>query len=315
MTPTNALESPIFLTYLAVIGGLLGGVGLLLVVLSRVLGKQVGGVVRTYVGWLIITPIVLAVIFFGRAPTIIGVALLAIFGFKEFARATGLYDDWSYTATVYLGIAAVAVAALVGDPRSDASGWYGLFAVLPVYVVSTILVIPILRNRARGHLQRTSLAVLSFVYLGWMFGHVGFLANAPQAYGYLLYLLVAVEVNDVAAFTCGKFFGRSKLRSEISPNKTVGGAVGALCVSLVLPWLFRFSFPHFDAVHLVATGLIVGIGGQLGDLTISFIKRDIGIKDMGAVIPGHGGLLDRMDSLIFVGPLFFHMVRWSFGMV
>jgi phosphatidate cytidylyltransferase len=81
---------------------------------------------------------------------------------------------------------------------------------------------------------------------------------------------------------------------------------------MVVPWLFRFSFPHFGWRQLVLTGLIVGIGGQLGDLTLSMIKRDIGIKDMGSLIPGHGGLLDRVDSLIFAAPLFFHMVRWFY---
>ena len=155
--------------------------------------------------------------------------------------------------------------------------------------------------------------MLGFVYFGWMFAHLGFLANSDHPYGYILYLVFAVEVNDIAAFIFGKLFGRHKLRSEVSPNKTVEGSLGALAVSLALPWLLSFSFPHFGTLQLVLAGLIVGIGGQLGDLTISFIKRDIGVKDMGAVIPGHGGVLDRIDSLIFVAPLFFHMVRCFYG--
>ena len=143
-----------------------------------------------------------------------------------------------------------------------------------------------------------------------MFGHLIFLANARDAYGYVLYLLLAVELNDVAAYTTGKLFGRHPLRSNISPKKTWEGALGALAVSLVLPWLLRFSFPHFTARDLILTGLIVGIAGQLGDLSISVIKRDLGIKDMGALIPGHGGILDRIDSMIYVAPFFFHLVRW-----
>ena len=121
---------------------------------------------------------------------------------------------------------------------------------------------------------------------------------------------MGVELNDIMAFAFGKFFGKRKLSPNISPNKTWGGAIGAVGVALAMPWLLRFSFPHFDWYELIIIGLVVGIGGQIGDLTISFIKRDIGVKDMGAVIPGHGGILDRIDSLIFVAPLFFHMVRW-----
>jgi len=171
----------------------------------------------------------------------------------------------------------------------------------------------VLRNRTAGQLQRASLSIVGFVYLGWMFGHLGLLANSDNASGYLLFLILAVELNDIAAFTFGKLFGKHPLRSEVSPNKTVEGSLGALAVSLALPWLLRSSLPDFGTTELILTGLIVGLGGQLGDLTISFIKRDLGIKDMGALIPGHGGVLDRLDSLIFVAPLFFHMLRWFHG--
>ena len=93
----------------------------------------------------------------------------------------------------------------------------------------------------------------------------------------------------------------------------MAGFVGAFGVSMALPWLLWFSFPHFEPLHLILTGIIVGLGGQLGDLVISYIKRDIGIKDMGTTIKGHGGILDRVDSMIFVAPIFFHMARWFHG--
>jgi phosphatidate cytidylyltransferase len=312
MSPAAAWNSGIFLAYARLAVVVLGGTGVLLLFLTYGLDQQLGSVWRTYRGWVVMLPIVLAAVFAGRTAIIVGVALLAITAFKEFARATGLYRDWWMTGAVYLGIVAVAATSLVRDPWLNLPGWYGLFMALPVYIVCLILVIPIARNRAKGQLQSTALAIVGFVYLGWMFCHVGFLANSPHAYGYLLFLVLAVEGNDVAAFTCGKLFGRRKLREAISPNKTWGGSVGAVAVSMALPWLVRFSFPHFGPLQLLLTGAIVGVGGQLGDLTISMIKRDVGVKDMGALIPGHGGLLDRIDSLIFVGPLFFHMVRWFY---
>jgi phosphatidate cytidylyltransferase len=163
-------------------------------------------------------------------------------------------------------------------------------------------------------LQVLALAIVGFLYLGWMFGHLAFLANAEHAYSYLLYLLFAVELNDVAAFVTGKLFGRHPLRSNISPKKTWEGSLGALAVSLALPWALRFTFPHFNAIDLIVIGLIVGVGGQLGDLAISVIKRDLGIKDMGAAIPGHGGILDRIDSLIYVAPLFLHYTRYCYDL-
>ncbi len=312
MSIAAALDNPVFLIYLTIVGSILAFAGLLLGVLTLA-GKDVSSIWKTYRGWLIIIPLIFGVIFLGRIATIVGVTLLAIFGFKEFARATGLYEDWWFTGIVYLAIAALGVACVVTDPRLQTPGWYGVFMALPVYVIAIILLIPIIRNRAKGQLQPVALAIVGFVYFGWMFSHLGFLANTPYAYGYLLYLIFAVEINDVAAFTCGKLFGRHKLRENISPNKTIEGSLGAIAVSMLMPWLLWFSFPHFDPLHLILTGLIVGIGGQIGDLVISFIKRDIGVKDMGAVISGHGGVLDRMDSMIFVAPIFFHMVRWFHG--
>ena len=255
-------------------------------------------------------PLVVDAIFLGRAATILFFTLVSIFGFKEYARATGLSRDWVMTAVVYFGITAVGVVSFVNDPQLGRPGWYGLFAILPAYVIAAVLLVPIARNRAQGQLQSIALALLGFLSIGWMLGHATYLANANHAYGYLLYLIFAVELNDVAAFTCGKLFGRHPLRSNISPKKTWEGALGALAVSLALPWLMWFSFPHFSALELVITGLIVGIAGQLGDLSISVIKRDLKIKDTGAVLEGHGGILDRVDSLIYVAPLFFHAVRW-----
>jgi phosphatidate cytidylyltransferase len=312
VTVEAALASELFRLYLVIVVLILLLAGMILGLLTLA-GKNVGAVWKTYRGWLVMIPLVMGTLFLGREATIIGVTLLALAGFKEFARATSLYDDWWLTGLVYMAIAALGLLAWMPDPRLGTPGWYGMFMVLPAYVVGLVLLVPIARNRARGQLQQTALAIFGFVYLGWMFSHLSLLANLPQAYGYLLFLVFAVEINDVAAFSFGRLFGRHKLRENISPNKTLEGSLGAVAVSMTLPWLLWFSFPHFGVPELILTGLIVGIGGQLGDLVISTIKRDIGIKDMGAVISGHGGVLDRIDSMIFVAPLFYHMVRWFHG--
>jgi phosphatidate cytidylyltransferase len=314
MSPYTALQSEVFRWYLLIVGALLATAGGTLAALTWSLKKDLRSVWTTYRAWLIMAPAVLGCLVAGREVTIIGVSLLAIIGLKEFARSTGLYRDWWMTGGGYLAIGAVAVVSLVTDPFTRQPGWFGLFMTLPVYAIATILLLPILRNRTQGQLQAISLAIVGFLYIGWMFGHLGFLANANHAYGYLLFVIFATAVNDVAAFTCGKLFGRHQFRRQISPNKTWEGALGALAVSMAMPWILGFSFPHFGATQRVLAGLIVGIGGQLGDLSISVIKRDLGIKDMGAIIPGHGGILDRIDSLIYVAPLFLHMVNYFYGL-
>src|SRR2546428_839141 len=122
---------------------------------------------------------------------------------------------------------------------------------------------------------RMSLAIVGFIYIGWMFGHLGFLANASNAYGFICYIIFATALSDVAAFTFGKIFGRHPLRSEISPNKTWEGALGAFAFAMILPWILRFSFPFFGIWQLILTGLIVGNGGQLGDLSTHGIKTGL----------------------------------------
>lgn len=312
MSPQAAIHDPAFRLYVLIAAVVLIVAGAILALLRWGLRKGVASIGHTYRSWLIMAPLVIGLIWLGRIATIIGFGLIAVVGFKEFARATGLYRDWWMTGTVYLGIVAVALTALFPHPRGGPPGWYGLFMTAPVYVIALLLLVPIVLNRTAGQLQSLALAILGFLYIGWMFSHFPFLANSDRPYAYLLYLVFAVGLNDVAAFTFGKLFGRHKFRSNISPNKTWEGALGALAVSMALPWLLRDTFPHFGPVQLILSGLIVGIGGQLGDLSISIIKRDIGVKDMGALIPGHGGVLDRIDSLIYTAPLFLHMVDYFY---
>jgi phosphatidate cytidylyltransferase len=301
MSPFIAIHDPVFRVYLGLLFAVLAGAGGVLALLEFVFRKTPGNIWSTYRSWLVMGPLAALAIFAGRAPFVVAVTVLAVFGFKEFARVSGLDRDQWTTGSVYLGIVAVGAGSLFARP-----------AVVPAFAIGLILLIPILRNRVRGAVRSMSLGVIGFLYLGWMFGHLGFLASSTNAYGYLCYLLFATEMNDVAAFTSGKMFGRHPLRSEISPRKTWEGALGALAVSLALPWLLRFSFPFFGTWQLLLAGLIVGIGGQIGDLSMSVIKRDLGAKDMGATIPGHGGILDRIDSLIFTAPLFMQMATFYY---
>jgi phosphatidate cytidylyltransferase len=314
MSPQIALHDSIFRAYFCIVLLSLVLAGVVLAFLRFVLKKETGSMFKTYWSWIVIAGIGFLVVFLGRVPTIVGVTLLAIYAFKEFATASGLYRDTWMTGAVCAGIVTVGVASLTSAPRGaeSTSGCYGFFVALPAFAIALILLIPILRNRARGQLQHIALAIIGFVYIGWMFGHLGLLANARNAYGFICYIIFATGLTDVAAFTFGKIFGRHPLRNEISPNKTWQGAIGALSVAMILPWILRFSFPFFGTWQLILTGLIVGIGGQLGDLSISVIKRDIGTKDMAATIPGHGGILDRIDSLVYTAPLFMHMATYYY---
>ena len=152
---------------------------------------------------------------------------------------------------------------------------------------------------------------------GVALGHLGYIANDENYRPLLFLILLSVEANDVFAYVTGKTLGRSKMAPNTSPNKTTAGGVGALVLTTALVTFlghFVFTGTVLDSwPHLVVLGIIISTVGQFGDLMLSSVKRDLGIKDMGTIFPGHGGLLDRFDSLILVAPAVFHYVNYFVG--
>jgi phosphatidate cytidylyltransferase len=128
----------------------------------------------------------------------------------------------------------------------------------------------------------------------------------------LFYLIFLAEFNDILQFMFGKAFGRHKMTPKISPNKTWEGFLGGLICTSGLAVLLRFLTP-MDAWHALIAGMLIAVTGPIGGMIISAIKRDVGVKDSGNIIPGHGGVLDRVDSLCFSAPIFFHFMSYFYG--
>ncbi|HZN69944.1 MAG TPA: phosphatidate cytidylyltransferase [Tepidisphaeraceae bacterium] len=259
--------------------------------------------------WAIMAPVIIGPILLGAAWVIGALLVLTILCYREFARATGLFRERLVSVVVAAGIVALAFATF--------DNWYGLFTTVPPLMVGLIAAASILKDQPSGYLQRVALGAFAFLVIGGGLLHLAYFANDRDFRPILAWLLVTVQMNDVFAFISGKTFGRRKLAPNTSPNKTLGGALGALALTTTLVavlghFVFRGS-PLDDPVHLIVLGLIVSVGGQLGDLMLSSVKRDVGIKDMAATIPGHGGFLDRANSLLLASPAVFHYVRYLRG--
>jgi len=257
-----------------------------------------------YRTWLVMLPVVFASLWLGVWGWAALVTVLSVYGFKEFARATGLYRERLFVLVVYAAIVAMNVAAVFGR--------FGLFMVAPVWAVGLLTLVPIVRNRTEGMLQGFALAVVGVVYFAWFLAHLTYLAMWSGGLGLVIYVVLATQLNDVIAFLFGKLFGRRHW-TALSPNKTVAGSIGALAFSVVFAFLnWPLAFPSFPWWGALVAGLIVGAGGQIGDLTLANFKRNIGIKDFGDLLPGHGGILDRLNSLTLVAPVFLHFARFFF---
>ncbi|MYE89678.1 phosphatidate cytidylyltransferase [Candidatus Poribacteria bacterium] len=190
---------------------------------------------------------------------------------------------------------------------------------IPVeFALALTLLLPfsyqIFRDQVNLAFLSVASTLLGVVYIGWAFGHHLILLRDISGVGRVLifFLLVTIWLGDTGAYLFGKWFGRHKLRPTISPRKTIEGTIAGLVFGTfgaVGVWSFFLkdvmSFPH-----ALILGVLLGIVGQLSDLSESVIKRSADVKDSGQLIPGHGGLLDRCDSLIFSAPvLYYYFVR------
>jgi len=160
--------------------------------------------------------------------------------------------------------------------------------------------------------QRVAVTLLGVCYVNWLLGHAISLRALPDGVHWILLLVWVTWIGETAAYAVGSLVGRHKLAPGISPGKTVEGAVAQLAASLLAAltaggWLF----PGLRVWDAVAVGVLLGVLGQVGDLVESALKRSVGTKDTGNVIPGHGGILDRIDGLLFNAPVLFYYVTYG----
>jgi phosphatidate cytidylyltransferase len=273
---------------------------------GRLTGELKADLWRRYRSWTVMIPAIAVPILLGAFWTILAVCVLSILCFREFARTTGFFREKLMNLIVVLGIVALALAAV--------DHWYRLFVALTPIVIVLISAVSTSLDRPKGYIQRVGMAALSFLLFGTCLGHLGYMANDTHYRSLLLLLVFSVGLNDVFAYGMGKVIGGPKLAPQTSPNKTVAGAVGAVVLTTLLVFglggsIFRES-PMKGPVFRLVLGLLISIAGQLGDLTVSAIKRDVGVKETGVLIPGHGGILDRANSLLLSTPAMFHYLNY-----
>ncbi len=198
-------------------------------------------------------------------------------------------------------------------------GWYGMFVVfIPVYMFLILPIRLVLAKQTAGFVASAS--QIQWGLMAFVFGlsHLGMLLTLPAvgkspANGrtLLLFLVVVTELSDVFQYVWGKTLGRHKILPSVSPNKTWEGFLGGIITTALISLLLRFLTP-FAVLETIGIALLITVAGFFGGAVMSAVKRDFGVKDFGELIPGHGGMLDRVDSLCYAAPVFFHCVRYFY---
>jgi phosphatidate cytidylyltransferase len=230
------------------------------------------------------------------------VAIWGILAAFEFYNLVGI----AKTPLLYFGLAWTLLFIL-----SPYFG-YDISPILTLAVVVTLVCLLFLPQKERAF-NRWAWAMAGVLYVGWLLSYMVALRGLGDGRNWVFFTLFTTFGSDTAAFFVGRALGRHRLAPKISPGKTwegtIAGILGAIIVSLLFTIPSPLSLPlgYWQAIPL---GLAVSIFGQLGDLVESLLKRNMGVKDSGKSIPGHGGFLDRIDSIIFAGVVVYYYVLW-----
>ncbi len=266
----------------------------------------------------------LLIVFFIYAPLWAFSLLVAAFSLLALWEVYELLDARGLRASRGLGLAlggllfvgSTWVACLPLDRRAP----YVWLAVVVICSVAALAVLLSSPGRLEIALGRFCSTMAGVFYIPFLMAHFvllrGFNLEDPSVgVNFVFYLLAVVWASDSGAFIIGSWIGRHPLAPSLSPKKSLEGAVGgllfAVAVSFLAPWVLDLSM--MSSVELLVAGLTLGLLGQAGDLVESALKRSAGVKDSGALLPGHGGMLDRADSLVLTGPLFYLYLSMSHG--
>ena len=207
----------------------------------------------------------------------------------------------------------LAVVGAVAVTASFALPGRGVAALVLTLAVAAALCAPVWKGDALA-VEPVAATMLAIVYVGWLLGHGVSLDSLPDGAALVLFLVGTTWAGESAAYGVGSLLGRHQLVPAISPRKTVEGALGQLVVSVgAAAILGAWLLPHWSHSTAILAGTMLGIVGQIGDLVESAIKRSLGAKDTGTLIPGHGGVLDRLDGLMFNAPALFYYASWVGG--
>jgi len=258
--------------------------------------------------WWVMATVFLAATMFNTKISYLAIAFLSFVAFRELYSILDFRN--SDRRAIFWAILSIPIQYYLAY-----IGWYGAFIIfIPVVMFLLLPFRLVLKGETKGIIQSMSLLQWALMLTVFGLSHLAFLLSLPEVSnfeaggrGLLLFVVFLTEINDVLQFTWGKLFGKYKVTPKVSPNKTWEGLIGGIICTTILGYFLRFLTP-LTVPQVLVVSFMIAVSGFIGDIVMSSIKRDLGVKDTGELIPGHGGILDRVDSLSYTAPIFFHLV-------
>ncbi len=255
--------------------------------------------------WLVLAPILFLVFGLPDPWPLVTITLFAITGAKTFFQLMGMFHRSYFVWITYVGILALTIS--VYFDRVD------LYNIWPMVVLGASCLVPLARNSYRQMAQYISLTNLAFVFLGWSFMHLGLLLKLENGIYQLMYLLILTEFCDNTTLGISRYVGTKKIFSKIDHRRTWGGFAISAMSTIFVAAAMRQLLPDRSQVYWLTSGLVASFGGLFGDTVMDAIRRDAGIRTLGVFVIGRGDLLQRMDRLIFVAPIYYYVMHYLQG--
>lgn len=301
MTETSLLYETLYQQAAAAILSLIIGIGLLLFFVRKK-NPHLAAAWGSIKSWFFVAPLILVMM---AAPTpipLVFLTLVAIFSSKTFFQMMGMYHRSWFVLSTYAFIAALGLQIYLG--------YWTLYNLMPMMFMGFIALIPLIRNNAHHMIQYMALSYMAFTLFGWSFMHLGALVTMEKGVYLVLYLYFLTEFSDNVSLAASRLVGRIRPFSKISVRFTLEGHMIATVLTLVMAFAMRQLLPDHSEQYWIAAGIVASLFGRFGDLFLSVLRRDLGLKNSGVFILGRGDILNRTAKLTFIGPLYYYIFIW-----
>ncbi len=249
--------------------------------------------------WIFFAPFVFVIFAFKEPWQLIFLILLSIYACKTYYQMVGMYHrSWFIWATyIFIFIA----GGLIHTKNTQ------YFDVVPMIFLGSILLIPLIRNSASSMIQYMSLSLMGFIFFGWSFLHMGRILQFDNGVYIVMYIYILAEISENSSHIITILFGKHKLFNKITSRVSIEGVLASTALTILVAWALRHLLPNRSDTYWLTAALTVAIVGHLGNLIIAVVRRDLGLKNTGIFIIGRGDVIDRLNKIIFIAPVFYYI--------